>query len=197
MKLLLVRHPAVAIEPGLCYGATDVALAPGWEPWCAEVKSLVDAIGGTVGCVTSPLSRCLHPARRLGMDVNPDLRLREMNFGDWEGQLWSDIATEDIERWNADLLSWPPPGGESLSEMAARALEFVEAARGFDGDALVAVTHGGPIRCILSTLLGMPLAHLLRLRIDLGSVSTLSLDSGGDVLEFMNLRLQSPVAPGA
>ena len=190
MKLLLVRHPPVQVEPGLCYGARDVELAPGWEGWCGELEALVGAIGGRVACVSSPLSRCLHPARRLGLDVSPDLRLREMDFGEWEGRRWSDIAAEEIRRWNEDLLSRAVPGGESLGDLHARALAFLDAARGFDGDALIAVTHGGPIRCMLAALLGMPVPHLFRLRVDMGSVSTVTLAPGGDVLEFMNLRLQ-------
>lgn len=195
MKLLLVRHPPVTVEAGVCYGSTDIELAPGWEGWCGEVKALVDALEGRVVCAASPLSRCLHPARRLGLAVSPDLRLREMDFGEWEGKRWSDIAAEDIERWNADLLRSAPPGGESLGALNARATAFTEAARAFEGDAIVAVTHGGPIRCILASVLGMPVAHLFRLRVDMGSVSTVTLSAGEDVLEFMNLRLQPQ--PGA
>lgn len=190
MKLVLVRHPTVAVELGVCYGASDVELAPGWEDWCQEVASLAGAIQGRVACAASPLSRCLHPARRIGFDVSPDLRLREMNFGDWEGRRWSDIAVEEIDRWNADLMTRAPPGGESLGDMHARALDFLATARSLELDALVALTHGGPIRCMLTTLLGMPATQLFRLRVDMGSVSTVTLDAGGDVLEFMNLRLQ-------
>jgi alpha-ribazole phosphatase len=191
MKLLLIRHPAVAVAPGHCYGASDVELADGWQPWCEQVKALVDAIDGDVACVSSPLSRCLHPARRLGRDVSADLRLREMDFGDWEGGAWSEIAIDEISRWNADLMTVAPPNGESLGQMHARTEEFLGAVRGFDGDALVAITHAGPIRCLLASVLGMDPAQLFRLRVDLGSVSTVSLGEGGDVLEFMNLRLQS------
>ena len=205
---------------GQCYGATDVALAPGWESWAREVAALAGAIAGQVGCVSSPASRCLLPARGSGLDVTVDLRLREMDFGRWEGRPWGEIAAEDLARWNADLLNEAPPGGESLGDLAARAgaggefvalhknrywrtpdglcLDagaFVAAARGSNLDALVVFTHGGPIRCMLAALLGMPVAHLFRLRVDLGSVSTVTLDTGGDVVEFMNLRLQPP-APG-
>ena len=180
---------------GQCYGATDVALAPGWESWAREVAALAGAIAGQVGCVSSPASRCLLPARGSGLDVTVDLRLREMDFGRWEGRPWGEIAAEDLARWNADLLNEAPPGGESLGDLAARAGAFVAAARGSNLDALVVFTHGGPIRCMLAALLGMPVAHLFRLRVDLGSVSTVTLDTGGDVVEFMNLRLQPP-APG-
>lgn len=199
MKLLLVRHPAVSVSPQACYGASDVPLAPGWERWCEELQQLVRAIQGQVACVSSPLSRCLHPARRLGLDVGVELRLREMDFGDWEGRPWSDIAAEDLQRWNADLMTVAPPGGESLGELHARVLQFLDAARGFNGDALVALTHGGPIRCLLAALLGMPVPYLFRLRIDPGSVSTVTLAASGDVVEFMNLRLQPPdrAGPGA
>jgi alpha-ribazole phosphatase len=152
---------------------------------------LVNALDGRVACISSPLSRCLQPARYLGHDVSADLRLREMNFGDWEGSAWSDIAVDEISRWNADLMTVAPPNGESLGEVYTRTGEFLAAARGFDGEALVAITHAGPIRCLLATVLGMEASQLFRLRIDLGSVSTVTLGEGGDVLEFMNLRLQS------
>lgn len=51
----------------------------------------------------------------------------------------------------------------------------------------------------LAAVLGMPVAHLFRLRVDMGSVSTVTLDGGGDVVEFVNLRLQPQGggAPGA
>ena len=191
MKLLLIRHPALALASGVCYGAIDVELADGWQPWCEQVKALVNALDGRVACISSPLSRCLQPARYLGHDVSADLRLREMNFGDWEGSAWSDIAVDEISRWNADLMTVAPPNGESLGEVYTRTGEFLAAARGFDGEALVAITHAGPIRCLLATVLGMEASQLFRLRIDLGSVSTVTLGEGGDVLEFMNLRLQS------
>lgn len=194
MKLLLIRHPAVVVSSEICYGARDVELAHGWQPWCEQVKALVNSIDGSVACVSSPLSRCLHPARYLGRDVSPDLRLREMNFGDWEGGAWSDIAVDEITRWNEDLMTLPPPNGESLGQMYARTGEFLAAARSFDGDALVAITHAGPIRCLLASILGMEPSQLFRLRVDFGSVSTVSLGEGGDVLEFMNLRLQSSAA---
>lgn len=191
MKLLLLRHPAVAVASGACYGASDVELADGWQAWCEQVKALVDALDGRVACVSSPASRCLRPARCLGHDVSADLRLREMNFGDWEGRTWSDIAVDEIARWNADLMTVSPPNGESLGQMYARTEEFLAAARAFDGDTLVAFAHAGPIRCLLASVLGMQPSQLFRLRIDLGSASTVSLGEGGDVLEFMNLRLHS------
>ena len=194
MKLLLLRHPAVAVASGVCYGASDVELAEGWQTWCEQVKALVDALDGHVACVSSPASRCLLPARYLGRDVSADLRLREMNFGDWEGGVWSAIAADEISRWNADLMTVAPPNGESLGQMYARTEEFLRAARGFEGDVLVAFAHAGPIRCLLASVLGMQPAQLFRLRVDLGSVSTVSLGEGGDVLEFMNLRLHSPGA---
>jgi len=192
VKLLLVRHPTVDVPPGQCYGATDVALAPGWEAWAREVAALAGAIAGQVGCVSSPASRCLLPARATGLEVTVDLRLREMDFGRWEGKPWGTIAAQDISRWNADLVHEAPPDGESLGELAARTGAFLAAARDSNLDAQVVFAHGVPIRCMLAAVLGMPLAQIFRLRVDLGSVSTVTLDAGGDVVEFTNLRLQPP-----
>ena len=47
-----------------------------------------------------------------------------MDFGDWEGRPWADIARGEIDAWTQDC-PLPPGAGENLHSMLAR----VDAAR--------------------------------------------------------------------
>ena len=62
--------------------------------------------------------------------------------------------------------------------------------RHLDGDAVVVLSHGGPIRCMLAEILGMRITDLFRLRVDLGGVSVATLADSGDVVEFTNFKLK-------
>ena len=196
MKLLLTRHPPVDIESGICYGQSDVPLAPGWETWARDVAMLCTKLGQQVVCYSSPASRCRIPADVLGLEVIEDPRLMEMNFGRWEGFRWKDISPAELKAWQADIVNRSVPDGEALIALDERVKEFFATLRGINGDAVIAITHGGPIRCLLAHVLGMPLPNLFRLRIDPGSLSTLTLDSGTAVIEFVNFKLLSANTPG-
>lgn len=189
MKLLLARHPPVDLPDGTCYGQSDVPLAPGWQAWAGDLATLAGKLGPQVVCYSSPAARCRAPANALGLQVVADPRLREMNFGHWEGRLWRDIPPAELERWRADIVNESPPGGEPLSALNRRVQDFLHGMRGYNGDGVVAITHGGPIRCLIADALGMPLGNLLRLRIEFGSLSTLTLDAGDIVVEFVNFKL--------
>lgn len=191
VKLLLTRHPPVEIEPGTCYGHSDVPLASGWEMWARDVAKLCKKLGEQVVCYSSPVSRCRIPASALGLDVIEDPRLMEMNFGQWEGLRWRDIPPAEFTAWQSDIVNRVLPGGESLGALNDRVKNFFASIRGVNSDAVIAISHGGPIRCLLADALGMPLSNLFRLRVDPGSLSTLTLDSGGVVVEFVNFKLLS------
>jgi phosphoserine phosphatase len=90
-------------------------------------------------------------AAQLGVSVTQDPRLREVNFGEWEGLTRQEINEryEDaFTRWDACELP-QPTGGESDAAMAARVLEALAEIAGRHGDGRVlVVTSGGPIRAV-------------------------------------------------
>ncbi len=195
VKLLLTRHPPVSIETGICYGRSDVPLASGWETWARDLAKLCTKLGDQVVCYSSPASRCRIPAEALGLDVVEDPRLREMNFGQWEGRRWRDISPAEFRTWQTDIVNRAPPDGEPLIALDDRVKDFFGSMRGINGDAVIAITHGGPIRCLLADALGMPLPNLFRLRVDPGSLSTLTLEPDDAVVEFVNFKLLPANAP--
>ena len=111
---------------------------------------------------TSDLRRAFETAQiigqALGLEPRPDRRLRELNVGVWAGLTAEEIAARYPEQWQGwrNYEEVRPGGGETFSEMQQRAvaaLEEIIAAH--PGEAVCAVTHGGPIYAILSHALGL------------------------------------------
>jgi alpha-ribazole phosphatase len=73
----------------------------------------------------SPLKRCQQLAEAL-QNLRPDLsfctdaRLREMDFGTWEGVAWADIPHAAVDAWTADFALHRFGGKESAQEVLAR-----------------------------------------------------------------------------
>jgi len=104
-RLWLVRHPRTAVPAGLCYGAADVPID---DAHLVELLAALPArLPRDAALYSSPLSRCLRLARALhGAGFAPpavDARLREMDFGRWEGRLWSELPREEIDAWRDDI----------------------------------------------------------------------------------------------
>jgi alpha-ribazole phosphatase len=151
----LVRHPPVAGGAGRCYGRLDLPLADPDQDIAALIAELADMKGAMIH--TSPLSRCRLVADALAADWSiaalPDDRLLEMNFGAWEGMTWDDVPRDALDAWAADLPGFAPPGGETGRDLIARVSDFW-AGIVATGGAHVIITHGGPLRVLLSLTQG-------------------------------------------
>jgi len=103
--------------------------------------------------VSSPLVRCLQTAELLG-GANPRLepRIIEMDWGEWEGASLADLrrrAPDEMEANEALGLDFRPRGGESPRDVLERLTPWLEEV-GEHGERLVAFTHKGVIRTLLS-----------------------------------------------
>jgi len=93
------------------------------------------------------------------VDAVEDARLKELDFGAWEGMTWSDVHAQQGEllaHWGENWLHTPPPGGEAFSAHMARAKAWlVEATRkaAADQSSIVAVCHYGTIKALLAETL--------------------------------------------
>ena len=123
MTLWLARHAKPLVAPGICYGALDM------EADAALTLAAAQALARELpqgACVqVSPLRRCQQLADALS-GIRPDLglctdpRLREMDFGSWEGVAWSDIPRAAVDAWTADFATHRFGGRESAQEVLAR-----------------------------------------------------------------------------
>lgn len=149
MRITLIRHTSVAVERGICYGITDVPLADTFPSEAEIVKknlgtSKFDAV------FTSPLSRCVRLAEYCGFpDATKDMRLREMDFGEWEMQRYSDIQDTRLKEWYDDFVNVRPTGGEAFCEHIKRVEDFFREIRGIGFGDVAAFTHGGTIASAL------------------------------------------------
>ncbi len=146
--LWLVRHARPQVEPGLCYGALDLAADPDRTRETAQALALQLPRGAPVSC--SPLQRCEHLMTalcglRADLTFKTDPRLAEMDFGDWEGRRWDDIGRAALDAWTADFAQHRPGGGESVVQFMQRVgMAFDEARAGAQPH--IWITHAGVIR---------------------------------------------------
>ena len=146
MRLILIRHTRPAVPDNLCYGVTDVDVAPMFEE---DAGRVVAALPAVERLVTSPSRRCTRLAERIGaargLVPAVDERLREMDFGRWEGLSWEAVERAELDAWAADFLDARPHGGESVRMVVERVGgALADIGRGGVSHALV--THGGIIK---------------------------------------------------
>ena len=101
----------------------------------------------------------------LGIEAVRDERLRERNFGRWEGLLSSEVAEQEPERfqrWADGEQVVPEVGGESDETLAARSADVVlDLLDGVPHEGtLVCVTHGGVVHHGTHRLVGLPKGSL-------------------------------------
>jgi probable phosphoglycerate mutase len=129
-----------------------------------QARALADALIGTrlTAVYASDLSRASETAEivasRLDLSVTVDPALREIDVGSWEGFTLAEIEArfpEAAARWEQrGEHGWE--GGESHDQMAARVRVAVHSiAAAHDGEEILVVTHGGPIRALKALAAGL------------------------------------------
>jgi 2,3-bisphosphoglycerate-dependent phosphoglycerate mutase len=149
--------------------------------------------------VTSPLERCRETTRLLlaGHDLRPrsDRRLLECDYGEWTGEKIATLARKPLWRTvQAQPSAAVFPGGESLQQMSARAVQCirahdaeVEAEHGPDA-VWLAASHGDVIKAILADALGMHLDAFQRIVVDTASLSVIRYTPARAFVVTMNSR---------
>lgn len=187
MKVALIRHTALQVPQGVCYGQSDVDVA---ASFIEELGRLRAKLQGEqfARLYSSPLQRCVKLASALEQgEPALDARLAELHFGDWEMQAWDDIPREVFDEWAHNYAHIAPPNGETFSQMQQRALEFLaEAQQQHAGQDIAIVTHGGVIRALIAHVLNMPLKGLFRFNIDHGSITQLEFGDTVPRIHFVN-----------
>lgn len=165
----LLRHGEC--EGGHRYrGSIDVSLTPkGYQ----QMQNSVDMVDEKMNAqwqvvASSPMIRCQQFAhdfaqkKSIPLDVEP--QLKEMSFGDWEGQeidtVWKEQQAQ-ADAWARDPVNNPPPNGEaadvSLQRVTAGWKNVLE---NHTGKRVLCVVHGGVIRMILAHIFDMPITSI-------------------------------------
>jgi len=186
--ILLARHGQTeANRDGLLVGRIDPPLtALGVEQ--ADRLGAALASSGAVRVVASPLARtratAVAIAGPLGLEVEVDDRLVEMDYGAWDGMPLAEIPIETWRSWRTDP-DFRPPEGESLRDVSRR----VGAAMGewlTTDEVVIAVTHVSPIKAALTWALGAPETMAWRMFVEVASVSRIGLRQGAPCMLGFN-----------
>lgn len=155
--LLLVRHATTEwnLEQRM-QGRTDIDLSDQGRSDAAELAESV-ARWAPRTLIVSPLARARTTAGLISdLPAIVDDAWTEHSLGAWEGETPDGIGP-DYARWRAGEII--PPGGEPVAEIRARVGGAVSRAVQHPGPVLV-VTHGGTIRAVLASLVGLTPAQV-------------------------------------
>ena len=189
---LLIRHATHAVVAEQLIGRdSEVGLSDeGREQATALAERLaplpIQALYG------SPVARVretgLILAERLGLPLREEAGLSEVDFGEWVGQRFDELAHDPRwQAWNRFRSGTRPPDGEWMLAAQARIVATLGSLRERHPDELIAVlSHGDLIRASLAHALGIPLDLFLRLTIECASVSVVEWQAWGPTVLTVN-----------
>lgn len=129
LDLILTRHGQAAADDVVLGGRLDLSLtADGRQEAEALARRLIGVRIDRI--VSSPMMRAVETAQVVAttLSIEVDERLRELDYGRWEGLTHSEIEARDPElwaRWEYDPGATHAPGGESGDDVAARMRSFL------------------------------------------------------------------------
>ncbi|MGY1751120.1 bifunctional RNase H/acid phosphatase [Modestobacter sp. SYSU DS0511] len=182
----LLRHGRTEHTPERRYsGSSDLPLSQVGRA-DAEAAARHLAGRGIDVIVSSPLQRTRQTAEAaaavLGVPVEVDTDLRELDFGAWEG-LTADEARQKsplaYRRWSG-ATDVRPPGGESVADVSARvARARARILERHAGKTVLLVSHVTPIKLLLAAGLGVGDEIVHRVFLEAASLSTVTWSSDG------------------
>ena len=159
-KALVGRKPAIQLNAEGRAQAERIAMKLRVEPITAVVSSPQPRAVETA----EPL------ARALGLPLQIDARLDEIDFGAWTGMTFTDLNEDPRwHEWNRERAAGTAPGGEAMIEAQRRILEAVEE---YQRTAPVAlVSHADVIKAALVAFMSKSLNELHSLSIEPGDIA--------------------------
>jgi alpha-ribazole phosphatase len=193
-RIYLLRHGEVqGAETRRFIGHLDVPLSGLGERQCAAQAARLHA-APIAAVFSSDLVRSRRSAEIIaaphGLLPKPLPALREMAMGRWEGLTAAEIRAREPEAfadWMARVGEFPFPEGESVPDLAARAIPAFEAiVEAHAGRTVVVVAHGGTNRALLCHVFGLSLGRLLAFGQDYGALTVLEAGPEGWALRRLN-----------
>ncbi|MCU1387913.1 MAG: putative phosphoglycerate mutase family protein [Ilumatobacteraceae bacterium] len=187
MKLILVRHGATEWSAnGRHTGSTDLPLTDDGRAQAANSKSKVAAMFGSTFAVSwsSPLARARSTAEIVlgGRPYTVDERLREFDYGDYEGLTTAQIR-DRVPGWTV----WEGcPNGETVAEVSARVDSFLHDAHLSPATVGIVFAHGHLLRILGARAVGQPGEFGRQLGLDTASVSVIDDLRDGPAITLWN-----------
>jgi broad specificity phosphatase PhoE len=196
---LLIRHGETD-----AVGKTISGWAPGWhlnEHGRQQVTKLGERLAGVPikALYVSPLERAIETADAIaakhGLTPQRSDGLGEIRFGEWESVSFADLELrQEWKNFNAFRSGNRIPGGEQMVDVQQRMVRELDRLRHLHPEDTVAVvSHGDPIRLVLSHYLGIPVDLMTRFEITPSSVSVLEIADWGSRVRCLNHLGESPL----
>lgn len=194
--LFLVRHGACdglgemlwGRRMGVCLNKEGKAQARRVAQRFSEIH--VDAV------YSSPLERALETAEAIarvaGLEVKQKAAFNEIDFGEWSGKSFTELARDDgWRRFNSQRSIAKIPGGESFLDVQARVIaELDRLSERHKGKSVVVVSHADVIKTAVCYVAGTPIDLLQRFEISPASVSIIATGEHETKLLAVNSRCE-------
>jgi len=193
-RLLLIRHGQPREEAlGRCYGTLDIGLSKRGLRQARRLARILDGVD-LAAIYSSPRQRAQETAEALaqvhGLAPILDERLCEIDFGEFEGMTYDEIAREHprlYRRWMETPTEIEFPNGESYEQLKARALlalaSILEVHR---RETVAVVSHGGVARAMLADCLSISDPDVFRIDQSHGALSIVDWIDGVPIVRLMN-----------
>lgn len=187
IKLYLIRHgETVWNQQRIIQGSgSDTDLS---ETGKAQAEKLGEALASVplAAIYSSPLKRAMATAEAIArshnLQITPELGLREIHVGEFEGMSLEKFAqgfSQFMVDWQTKGEAVNFNGGENLGQFKDRVWKTVRKIVRENGPGSVAVvSHYFVTATVVCTALGLPITHLVRIRIQPSSQTVLEFEDG-------------------
>lgn len=190
-KLILVRHGQTDMNvEGIYFGWLDPSLNAMGREQGKRARDVVKKLNYH-NIYSSDLKRASETAEYvnyLDQNIVFDRRLRELNFGIFEGLSYEEIQKKYPEEYKKSERDWERynfVNGESPRDLQKRTIDFVESLD-LERDNLV-VTHWGVINCILSWYFSKELESYWKYSVENGGVCIIEFVNKFPILRGLNI----------
>jgi probable phosphoglycerate mutase len=201
--LVLTRHGHVdGIQPERFRGRAELALTPLGQRQAQATSDRIAAVWQPTAVYCSPMERCVRTAGAIaqpfGLYIERVPGLNDFDYGLWQGLTVADVRT----RWPAEYALWcggpeqlTVPGGESLYDVAARAIRGLhEILQRHQAETVVIVAHDSVNRILLMHMLDLPMSHYRTLEQAPCAINLIEFEHGRFVVRLLNDHSHCPLA---
>lgn len=184
-QVIIARHGETDWNVGEVFrGRADVPLNQTGQ---AQAQALGRHLAGLdIGAVySSPLKRAMDTAAAIAghhdLEVTVVDELMDIDFGQWQGLGQAEIKSRYPElhrQWQEQPHLVAFPGGESLDDVARRAMRVVDRAVESGGSSTVLVSHRVVSKLLICCLLGLDSSHFWNIRLDVTGTTIFEYEGG-------------------
>jgi len=185
---ILVRHGETDWNrEGRYQGKLDIPLNANGREQAAKLAAGLASLK-IDAAYSSQLGRAFETAQavcaRRGIEIVKEPGFAEINHGEWEGKLASEVG----EKWPKELdawRNWPHtvlmPGGERIADVQARAVAAITTlGRKHEGQTVLIAAHDATNKALLCWAAAAPLSSFWRFKQDPTAVNCLEITMDGD-----------------